>query len=183
MSTRSTTRWCSGRCCARGGLDLEDGLQVYAFQALRQQLSAAQRLGKIGQSAMQDLLHRLKPAVCVERREVVRGDVVTRLAGLRRGWTWRAWPTSTSLLGCFAHEAGQHWHWRAGRLGQDRAGRRAVPRAERTAEHGGHHQRHFHARGCGVPDSRRVAAGRAHRRRRDRARARTRRCATTSRST
>jgi urease accessory protein len=59
-------------------LDLEDGLQVYAFQALRQQLSAAQRLGKIGQSAMQDLLHRLKPAVCasVERSYALTRDEV-----------------------------------------------------------------------------------------------------------
>jgi urease accessory protein len=45
------------------GLDLDDGLEVYAWQALRQQLSASQRLGKIGQSAMQDLLHRLKPSI------------------------------------------------------------------------------------------------------------------------
>jgi urease accessory protein len=44
-------------------LDLDDGLHVYAFQVLRQQLSVAQRLGKIGQSAMQAMLHRLKPAV------------------------------------------------------------------------------------------------------------------------
>jgi urease accessory protein len=44
-------------------LDLNDGLAVYAWQAVRQQLSAAQRLGKIGQSTMQDLLHGLKPAV------------------------------------------------------------------------------------------------------------------------
>jgi len=36
---------------------------MYAFQAARQQLSAAQRLGKIGQTEMQDLLHLLKPAV------------------------------------------------------------------------------------------------------------------------
>jgi urease accessory protein len=45
------------------GLDLDDGLDVYAFQAVRQQLSAAQRLGKIGQSTLHDLLDRLKPAV------------------------------------------------------------------------------------------------------------------------
>jgi len=45
------------------GLELDDGLDVYAFQAVRQQLSAAQRLGKIGQSTMHDLLDRLKPAV------------------------------------------------------------------------------------------------------------------------
>jgi urease accessory protein UreF len=44
-------------------LELESGLLVYAFQALRQQLSAAQRLGKIGQTEMQELLHLLKPAV------------------------------------------------------------------------------------------------------------------------
>lgn len=44
-------------------LDLQTGLQVYAFQAVRQQLSAAQRLGKIGQSQVQDTLHRLKPAM------------------------------------------------------------------------------------------------------------------------
>src|SRR6266481_5146503 len=35
------------------GLDLQDGLHMYAFQAARQQLSAAQRLGKIGQTEMQ----------------------------------------------------------------------------------------------------------------------------------
>jgi len=45
-------------------IDLDDGLMVYAWQAIRQPLSAAQRLGKIGQSGVQDLLHRLKPAVC-----------------------------------------------------------------------------------------------------------------------
>jgi urease accessory protein len=44
-------------------LTLDDGLNVYAWQAIRQQLSAVQRLGKIGQSGVQDLLHRLKPAV------------------------------------------------------------------------------------------------------------------------
>jgi urease accessory protein len=45
------------------GLRLDDGLRLYAWQAIRQQLSAAQRLGWIGQSGVQDLLHRLKPAV------------------------------------------------------------------------------------------------------------------------
>jgi len=44
-------------------LDLDDGLEVYAFQAARQQLSAAQRLGRIGQSTLHDLLDRLKPAM------------------------------------------------------------------------------------------------------------------------
>jgi urease accessory protein len=44
-------------------LNLEDGLLMYALQAIRQQLSAAQRLGRIGQSGVQDLLHRLKPAI------------------------------------------------------------------------------------------------------------------------
>jgi urease accessory protein len=44
-------------------LDLDDSLHVYAWQAIRQQLSAAQRLGKIGQSGVQDLLHRLKPTM------------------------------------------------------------------------------------------------------------------------
>jgi urease accessory protein len=44
-------------------LDLEDGLEMYAFQAVRQQLSAAQRLAVIGQSTAQDLLHQLKPAM------------------------------------------------------------------------------------------------------------------------
>jgi len=45
------------------GLELDDGLDVYAFQAVRQQLSAAQRLGKIGQSTLHDVLDRLKPAI------------------------------------------------------------------------------------------------------------------------
>jgi urease accessory protein len=44
-------------------LDLDASLHVYAWQAIRQQLSAAQRLGKIGQSDVQDLLHRLKPTM------------------------------------------------------------------------------------------------------------------------
>jgi urease accessory protein len=44
-------------------LELDDGLDVYAFQAVRQQLSAAQRLGKIGQSTLHDLLDRLKPSI------------------------------------------------------------------------------------------------------------------------
>ncbi len=46
-------------------LDVDDGLDVYAFQVVRQQLSAAQRLGKLGQSMLNDLLHRLKPAISV----------------------------------------------------------------------------------------------------------------------
>jgi urease accessory protein len=50
-------------------ITLKDGLQAYALQAMRQQLSAAQRLGRIGQSAVQELLHRLKPDIglAVER--------------------------------------------------------------------------------------------------------------------
>ncbi len=44
-------------------MGLSDGLLVYAWQTVRQQLSAAQRLGRIGQSGVQDLLHRLKPEV------------------------------------------------------------------------------------------------------------------------
>jgi urease accessory protein len=44
-------------------INLNDGLHLYAFQAVRQQLSAAQRLGKIGQTELQDMLHKLKPSV------------------------------------------------------------------------------------------------------------------------
>ncbi|HLY64174.1 MAG TPA: urease accessory UreF family protein, partial [Chloroflexota bacterium] len=44
-------------------LPLADGLSVYALQSIRQQLSAAQRLSRVGQSAVQEMLHRLKPAV------------------------------------------------------------------------------------------------------------------------
>ncbi len=43
-------------------IDVEAGLSAYAFGAVRQQLSAAQRMGKIGQSAVQSTLHTLKPA-------------------------------------------------------------------------------------------------------------------------
>jgi urease accessory protein len=52
-----------GAVLCEWNLALESGLLVYAFQALRQQLSVAQRLGKMGQTEMQDLLHLLKPAV------------------------------------------------------------------------------------------------------------------------
>jgi urease accessory protein len=57
-------------------INLDDGLSIYAWQAIRQQLSAAQRLGKIGQSTMQDLLHRLKPALqaAVETSGTVQRD-------------------------------------------------------------------------------------------------------------
>jgi urease accessory protein len=59
-------------------LGLADGLTVYAWQAIRQQLSAAQRLGKIGQTSLQDLLHRLKPAVlaAVEASRSIPGDEI-----------------------------------------------------------------------------------------------------------
>jgi urease accessory protein len=50
-------------------LELDDGLDVYAFGAVRQQLSAAQRLGKIGQSTLHELLDRLKPAVSAAAAE------------------------------------------------------------------------------------------------------------------
>jgi urease accessory protein len=59
-------------------LDLEDGLEMYAFQAVRQQLSAAQRLARIGQSAVQDLLDRLKPemrAAVESSRTVAREEI------------------------------------------------------------------------------------------------------------
>jgi len=59
-------------------LDLDDGLDAYAFQAARQQLSAAQRLGKIGQSTLHDLLDRLKPAIrfaVAESRTVTRDEI------------------------------------------------------------------------------------------------------------
>jgi urease accessory protein len=52
-----------GAVMSSWGIGLDDGLELYAWQALRQQLSAAQRLGKIGQSALQKLLDRLKPSV------------------------------------------------------------------------------------------------------------------------
>ncbi len=65
-------------------IDLDDGLQVFAWQSLRQQFSAAQRLGKIGQSAMHDLLHRLKPSIqaTVERSRSVRRDEIGGFAPL-----------------------------------------------------------------------------------------------------
>jgi urease accessory protein len=48
---------------------LAEGLSVYAWQAVRQQLTAAQRLGRIGQSAVQQLLNELKGelSMCVAR--------------------------------------------------------------------------------------------------------------------
>lgn len=44
-------------------VDLDDGLRAYAFGALRQQLQAAQRMGRIGQSGVQAALHALKPDI------------------------------------------------------------------------------------------------------------------------
>lgn len=44
-------------------IELQLGLEAYAFGAVRQQLSAAQRMGKIGQTAVQTMLHGVKPHV------------------------------------------------------------------------------------------------------------------------
>ena len=56
-------------------LPLEDGLAAYALQATRQQLSAAQRLALIGQTAAQELLHRLKADMRAAVDESLRLDV------------------------------------------------------------------------------------------------------------
>jgi len=45
------------------GLDAHTAASVYAFQAVRGQISAAQRLTRLGQVEAQRLLHRLKPAI------------------------------------------------------------------------------------------------------------------------
>jgi urease accessory protein len=45
------------------GLDTQTAASVYAFQAVRGQISAAQRLTRLGQVEAQRLLHRLKPAI------------------------------------------------------------------------------------------------------------------------
>jgi urease accessory protein len=45
------------------GLDAPTAASVYAFQAVRGQISAAQRLTRLGQVEAQRLLHRLKPAI------------------------------------------------------------------------------------------------------------------------
>jgi urease accessory protein len=45
------------------GLDARGAATVYAFQAVRGQISAAQRLTRLGQVEAQRLLHRLKPAI------------------------------------------------------------------------------------------------------------------------
>jgi urease accessory protein len=52
-----------GALLSAWSLPLADGLSVYAWQGLRQQLAAGQRLGRIGQSAVQGLLHDCKPWV------------------------------------------------------------------------------------------------------------------------
>src|SRR5579871_3428706 len=44
-------------------IDLEAGLLSYAWQATRQQLAAAQRLGVVGQTTVQRLLHAMRPAM------------------------------------------------------------------------------------------------------------------------
>lgn len=46
------------------GVPIEQALASYSLQAVRQQLSAAQRLGRLGQSRLQELLNHMKPAVC-----------------------------------------------------------------------------------------------------------------------
>ena len=52
-----------GAMLRRYDIELRLGLEAYAFSAVRQQLSAAQRLGKIGQTAVQTLLHDSKSSV------------------------------------------------------------------------------------------------------------------------
>ena len=52
-----------GAMLRRYDIELRLGLEAYAFSAVRQQLSAAQRLGRIGQTAVQTLLHDSKSSV------------------------------------------------------------------------------------------------------------------------
>ncbi len=58
------------------GLDLGSSLEAYTFQSVRQQLSAAQRLGKIGQRTVQRMLKTLRPAMtaAVERARTLPVD-------------------------------------------------------------------------------------------------------------
>jgi len=63
---------------------LMEGLAAYAMQAVRQQLTAAQRLGRISQSVVQELLEALKPAI---RRAVGRSlRVLPEEAGSFSPW-------------------------------------------------------------------------------------------------
>lgn len=58
-------------------VDLVQSLEAYAFQSIRQQLSVAQRLGKLGQRAVQRTLRALRPAVSAaveQARTVPIGD-------------------------------------------------------------------------------------------------------------
>ena len=72
---------------------------------------------------------------------------------------------------------------RSGRLGQDRAGRRAVQAAARPLRHRRRHQRHLHEGGRRVPDAQRGAAARSGSSASRPAAARTPRSARTRRST
>jgi urease accessory protein len=54
-----------GAICHDWEIPLLDAMGLYAWQTLRQQLTAAQRLGRIGQSAIQQLLHKSKLAIGV----------------------------------------------------------------------------------------------------------------------
>ena len=58
-----------GLVCRAWAIEPRPALSAYAWQSLRQQLVAAQRLGRIGQSELQARLHALKPDIeaAVER--------------------------------------------------------------------------------------------------------------------
>ena len=67
--------------------------------------------------------------------------------------------TKRSTRGSSAHEAlmtAARRHRRPGRLGQDRADARAVPRAARPLRHRRRHQRHLHRGGRAVPGAQRA---------------------------
>jgi urease accessory protein len=52
-----------GAVAAAIGLPLQNALEAYAFGSIRAEVSAAQRLGWLGQREAQRLLHTLKPAI------------------------------------------------------------------------------------------------------------------------
>ena len=65
-------------------LPLDAGLALYALHAVRQQLSAAQRLGLIGQTTLQELLHQLKG--CALEAVAISKTVSTEGAGAFGPW-------------------------------------------------------------------------------------------------
>ena len=152
---------------------LEPALEAFGLGFVSNLVSAAVRLGIVGQTDGQRVIAALVPHVRRACRFGASQATLDDLGGAPSAPISRRCVTRPSTRGCSGHERlparpAARRHRRPGRLGQDGADGGAVQALSRTLRPLRHHQRHLHQGGCAHPDRRRRAARGAHHGRRDR---------------